>query len=94
MDTDEATKWAVGSEFPPDVNDKTQTDDSVPGIVCIFSYSLSSSQNVRKIISVQRGGGGDRYFGTVTIFTSGRQINFAKGQHAHLNFELVFTNII
>ncbi|XP_051934887.1 atypical kinase COQ8B, mitochondrial isoform X2 [Hippocampus zosterae] len=32
VDTDEATKWAVGSEFPPDVNDKTQTDHSAPGV--------------------------------------------------------------
>ncbi|XP_019717072.1 atypical kinase COQ8B, mitochondrial isoform X2 [Hippocampus comes] len=32
VDTDEATKWAMGSEFPPDVNDKTQTDDSAPGV--------------------------------------------------------------
>ncbi|XP_077421819.1 atypical kinase COQ8B, mitochondrial isoform X1 [Vanacampus margaritifer] len=31
VDADEATKWAVGSEFPPDVNVKTQTDDSTPG---------------------------------------------------------------
>ncbi|XP_061537456.1 atypical kinase COQ8B, mitochondrial [Phycodurus eques] len=32
VDPDEATKWATGSEFPPDVNDKPHTDDSAPGM--------------------------------------------------------------
>ncbi|XP_037123990.1 atypical kinase COQ8B, mitochondrial [Syngnathus acus] len=32
MDADEATKWAVASDFPPDANDKTQTDSSAPGV--------------------------------------------------------------
>ncbi|XP_077466897.1 atypical kinase COQ8B, mitochondrial [Stigmatopora argus] len=32
VDADEAAKWAVGSEFPPDANDKTETDNSAPGL--------------------------------------------------------------
>ncbi|XP_057695953.1 atypical kinase COQ8B, mitochondrial [Corythoichthys intestinalis] len=32
VDPDEAAKWAVRSEFPPDANDQTQTDSSAPGV--------------------------------------------------------------
>ncbi|XP_054651186.1 atypical kinase COQ8B, mitochondrial [Dunckerocampus dactyliophorus] len=32
MDADEAAKWAVGSEFPPDAGDQTQTDTRATGV--------------------------------------------------------------
>ncbi|XP_061682786.1 atypical kinase COQ8B, mitochondrial [Syngnathoides biaculeatus] len=51
VDPDEATKWAMGSEFPPDIKDKTQRDDSVsgkhPGLGEASAGPIWSDQNTR-----------------------------------------------